>query len=151
MYGILASIVDIIHIVVIVFILWGILIKRTSRLKIFHDYFCIMVFILQIICGFKCPLVILSDQLRHLENPEYEIAFTPFTEKLFMKLFGISISSNLVFIVIALLAVVGITHLLTVRKLKKDKNRIQLHLHCFKLKYVKRPVPIMGPTFFLFI
>lgn len=124
MYGILAQIVDIIHIVVIVFMLWGILIKRTSRLKIFHDYFCIMVLILQLICGFKCPLVILSDQLRHLENPEYEIAFTPFTEKIFMKLFGISISSNLVFIVIALLAVLGIAHLLTVRKLKKDKNKI---------------------------
>lgn len=124
MYGILANIVDIVHLVVIVFMLWGILVKSHSRIKIFHDYFCIMVFLLQLICGFKCPLVILADQLRHLENPEYTVAYTPFTEKIFMKLFGISISSNLVFIVIALLAVIGIAHLLTVRKLEKDKNRI---------------------------
>lgn len=124
MYGTLAYIVDTIHLVVIIFMLSGMFFRRASRLKIFHDYFCVMVFILQLICGLKCPLVILADQLRHLENPEYEIAFTPFTEKIFMKLFGISISSNLVFIVIALLAVIGIAHLLTVKKLKKDKNRI---------------------------
>lgn len=123
MYGILACIVDFIHIIVIIFMLGGLFVRYNShpRLRLFHDYFCIMVLILQLICGFKCPLVILSDQLRHLQNPEYEIVFTPFTEKIFMKLFGISISSNLVFIVIALLAVVGIAHLLTVITLKHKK------------------------------
>lgn len=125
MYGVLAKVVDYIHIIVIIFMLSGLIGLRNPRLislKIFHDYFCVMVFVLQLICGLKCPLVILSDQLRHLQNPDYEIAYTPFTEKIFMKLFGISISSNLVLIVIALLAVVGIAHLLTVRKLKKGKS-----------------------------
>lgn len=126
MYGILAKIVDFIHLIVIVFMLAGIVGWRSSRfakLKIFHDYFCTMVLVLQIICGFKCPLVILSDHLRYLQDPTYEIVYTPFTEKLFMKLFGISISSNLVFLIISLLAVVGIAHLLTVRKVKKNKSR----------------------------
>lgn len=126
MYGILANIVDFIHLIVIVFMLAGLLCWKSSRfarLKIFHDYFCTMVLVLQCICGLKCPLVILSDRLRQLQNPEYEIVYTPFTEKLFMKLFGISISSNLVFLVISILAVVGIAHLLTVRKVKKDKSR----------------------------
>ncbi len=126
MYGILANIVDFVHLIVMFFMLAGLRTfknPRFKRIKIFHDYFCIMVFILQIICGFRCPLVILSDQLRHLQNPNYEITYTPFTEKIFMKLFGISISSNLVFIVISLLAVVGIAHLLTVKKLKKNQGR----------------------------
>lgn len=125
MYGILAKIVDFIHIIVIIFMLGGIVTRYKShpRLKIFYDYFCILVLTLQIICGLKCPLVILSDRLRQLQNPEYEIVYTPFTEKLFMKLFGISISSNLVFLVIALLGVVGIAHLLTVRKLRPPKKR----------------------------
>ena len=94
--------------------------SRYVRVKIFHDYFCIMVLILQVICGLKCPLVILSDHLRHLQNPEYEIVYTPFTEKIFMKLFGISISSNWVFLVISILAVLGISHLLTVKKIRKN-------------------------------
>lgn len=123
MYGILAYLVDLLHIFVIIFMLGGLFSRYKSfpRLKIFYDYFCIMVLTLQVICGLKCPLVILSDQLRHLQNPEYEAVYTPFTEKIFMKLFGISISSNLVFIIIALLAVVAIAHLLTIRKLKKTK------------------------------
>lgn len=120
MYGILAWIVDFIHIIVIIFMLGGTCISPNSYpgIKMFHDYFCVMVLILQIICGLKCPLVILSEQLRHLQNPAYEITYIPFTEKIFMKLFGISISSNLVFIIIALLAVVGIAHILTVLTLK---------------------------------
>lgn len=126
MYSILASIVDFIHIIVIGFMLLGLVnwkSPRFARLKIFHDYFCVMVFVLQVICGFKCPLVILADQLRHLQNPQYEILYTPFTEKIFMKLFGISISSNLVFLVISILAVVGIAHLLTVHKIKKQRSQ----------------------------
>ena len=127
MYGILANIVDFIHLIVIVFMLAGIVDWKSSRyvrVKIFHDYFCIMVLILQVICGLKCPLVILSDHLRHLQNPEYEIVYTPFTEKIFMKLFGISIYSNWVFLVISILAVLGISHLLTVKKIRKNKSRM---------------------------
>lgn len=127
MYGMFAKVVDFIHLLVIIFMFIGLLgLKnpRFIRIKIFHDYFCLMVLFLQLMCGFKCPLVILSDQLRHLENPKYEIAYTPFTEKIFMKLFGISISSNLVFIIIALLAVVGVAHLFTVKKLKKIKTEL---------------------------
>lgn len=123
MYETLAYVVDFIHIIVIIFMLGGLFARSNSRLKIFHDYFCIMVLILQLICGLKCPLVILADQLRQLQNPEYQVVYTPFTEKLFMKLFGISISGNIVFIVIALLAVVGIAHLLTVLTLKPPKKR----------------------------
>lgn len=125
MYDILAKVVDFIHLIVIIFMVSGLIFFKSPRfikVKIFHDYFCMMVLILQLICGCKCPLVILADNLRHLQNPEYEIKFTPFTEKIFMKLFGISISSNLVFIIIALLAVLGFAHLLTVITLKKIKR-----------------------------
>lgn len=121
MYIILANIVDFIHILVLIFILGGLFISyngKLRRVRIFHDYFVILVLILQSICGLKCPLVILSDNLRHLGDPSYEILYEPFTEKLFMKLFGISISSNLVLIVILLLAVLAIAHILTVRKIK---------------------------------
>lgn len=120
MYIILANIVDFIHILVIIFMLGGLFnfYDKKMRLRIFYDYFVILVLILQIICGLKCPLVILSDNLRHLGDPSYEILFEPFTEKLFMKLFGISISSNLVLIVILLLAVLAISHILTIKKIK---------------------------------
>ena len=45
MYGILANIVDFIHLIVIVFMLAGIVDWKSSRyvrVKIFHDYFCII-------------------------------------------------------------------------------------------------------------
>lgn len=124
MYNLLAIAVDCVHVVVIIFMLGGIVITNTKnkiliRVKIFHDYFCVLVLILQIIYGLKCPLVVLSDYLRYLDNPNYKIFYQPFTEKLFMKLFGISISSNLILLVILLLAVLGIAHLLTIKKIKR--------------------------------
>lgn len=124
MYNLLAIAVDCVHVVVIIFMLGGIVITNTKnkiliRVKIFHDYFCVLVLVLQIIYGLKCPLVVLSDYLKYLDNPNYQIYYQPFTEKLFMKLFGISISSNLILLVILLLAVLGIAHLLTIKKIKK--------------------------------
>lgn len=117
MYTILANVVVVIHIVVIIFMMGGLLLpKRWKRTRVFHSYFCIMVLILQIIYGFKCPLIVLEEYLRKLGDPEYKIIWTPFTERIFMRLFGISISSNIVFIIIALLAVLGIAQLLTMKK-----------------------------------
>lgn len=120
MYTILANVVVAIHLVVIIFMIGGLLLpKKWKRTRIFHSYFCIMVVLLQIIYGFKCPLVFLEEYLWQLGNPEYEITLTPFTERIFMRLFGFSISSNIVFIIIMLLAVLGIAQLLTMRTMKK--------------------------------
>ena len=84
MYTILANVVVAIHIVVIIFMIGGHLLpKKWKRTRIFHSYFCIMVFLLQIIYGLKCPLVVLEEYLRQLGNPEYEITWTPFTENIY--------------------------------------------------------------------
>ena len=45
-----------------------------------------------------------------------------FTERIFMRIFGFSISSNIVFIIIMLLAVLGIVQLLTMRTMKKGDD-----------------------------
>lgn len=95
---------------------------KLKRIGIFHDYFCIFVVILQVIFGFRCPLVILSDRLKLLADPYYSIAYEPFTEKLFIEWFGISISSNLVLLVILLLGVLGMSHILTNRKINKGRK-----------------------------
>lgn len=125
MYGILANIVTVIHFVVIVFMIGGVLLPKKwqrTKIKIFHSYFAIMVLVVQVIYGFKCPLVVLEEYLRKLDNPDYVIKMTPFTERLFMKLFGISISSNVIICIIALLAVLGIAQLLTMRETKKGED-----------------------------
>lgn len=123
MYTILSNVVVVIHFVVIIFMIGGILLpKKWKRTRIFYSYFCIMVFLLQIIYGFKCPLAILEEYLYQLGNPEYEITWTPFTERIFMRLFGFSISSNIILIIIMLLAVLGITELLTMRAMKKGDD-----------------------------
>lgn len=122
MYGILANIVVAIHFVVIVFMVGVFLLPKKwqrTRTKIFHSYFCVMVFVVQVIYGFKCPLVVLEEYLRQLDDPNYIITWTPFTERLFMKLFGISISSNAIICIIALFAILGIAQLLTMREMKK--------------------------------
>lgn len=122
MYAILANIVVAIHILVMIFMVGGFLLpkkwKRT-RVKIFHYYFCALVFVLQVIYGFNCPLIVLEEYLRQLDDPNYIIRFTPFTERLFMKLFGISISKNVIICISASLAILGIAQLLTMRKMKK--------------------------------
>lgn len=123
MYNVLANIVVAIHIVVIVFMLGGFVFpKKWKRTKIFHSNFCVMVFIVQVFYGFKCPLVVLEEYLRQLDNPDYNITWTPFTERLFMKLFGISISSNAIICIIALLAIIGIAQLLTMIETKKGDD-----------------------------
>ena len=125
MYGILADIVVAIHFVVVVFMVAGVLLPkkwRKTKIKIFHSYFCVMVLIFQVIYGFHCPLVVLEEYLRQLDNPNYVRTMTPFTERLFMKLFGISISSNVILCIIVLFAIIGIAQLLTMRKTKKGEN-----------------------------
>lgn len=123
MYGVLADMVVAIHIVVTVFMVGGYLLpKKWKRTKIFHSNFCVMVFIVQVMYGFKCPLVVLEEYLRQLDNPNYIITWTPFTERLFMKLFGISISSDAIICIIALLAIIGIAQLLTMRATKKGDD-----------------------------
>lgn len=123
MYNVLANMVFAIHIVVIVFMLGGFIFpKKWKKARIFHSNFCVMVFIVQVIYGFKCPLVVLEEYLRKLDNPDYIITRTPFTERLFMKLFGISISSNAIICIIALLAIIGIAQLLTMIETKKGDD-----------------------------
>ena len=120
-YEFLANVVAFIHLVVIAFMLGGeLLSKKWRRIKIFHSSFCFMVFILQLVCGLKCPLVILEQRLRQLANPEYVINWTPFTEKIIKRFFGFSISKDIIFVIIAMLAVVGVAQLITIKKLKED-------------------------------
>ena len=122
MYRTLADIVVVIHIIVVVFMLGGLLLpKKWKRIKIFHSCFNVMVLVAQAIYGFKCPLVVLEEYLRKLDNPNYIVTWTPFTERLFMRLFGISISSNAILCVIILCAVIGIAHLLTVFSMKREE------------------------------
>jgi len=123
MYGVLANIIFVIHILIIVFMVGGALLPtkwKTKKIKIFHCYFSILVCFVQSIYGFRCPLIILEEHLRQLDNPNYVIKHTPFTEGLFMNLFGISISDDLVTCIILLLAIIGIAQLLTIKTTKKE-------------------------------
>lgn len=121
-YEFLANVVVFIHLVVIAFMLGGQLLskKKWRRIKIFHSSFCFMVFILQLVCGLKCPLVILEQRFRQLANPEYVINWTPFTERIIKRFFGFSISKDIIFVIIAMLAIVGVAQLITMKKLKED-------------------------------
>ena len=119
MYRMLANVVVGIHIIVIIFMLGGYFFpKKWKRMRTFHRFFGVTVFVSQILYGLRCPLVVLEQKLRQLDNPSYEMQWTPFTQRLF-KTFGIYISRDVILCVISLIAVVGVTELLTIAATKE--------------------------------
>ncbi len=114
-YKILATLVDIIHILVIIFMIAGNFIpKEFVSLKIFHATFGILVFISQIIMGINCPLSILSNYLRKKADPEYTIIWDSFTLMIARKYFGVTLNQSIVFTCIVIIAVIGLAQLMTI-------------------------------------
>ena len=112
-YKILEIVVNIIHLLVIAFLLGGFLIpKEWIALKTFHSAFGPVVLISQLLMGINCPLTVLSKYLKKKANPDYEIVLDSFTLKLIRKIFGISLNQSIVFILIVIIAVLGLAQLI---------------------------------------
>lgn len=123
MYEILANFVDFIHLIVIIFMLAGLVLPfntRFKRFKTFHSFFCIFVVISQALCGVRCPLVIISQNLRHLGNPEYEVTCNSFVQEIIFNKFNISVPAYIIFLVILLCGGLGAVYLLSKKILKKE-------------------------------
>lgn len=114
-YKLLAIIVDIIHVLVIIFLFSGTFIpKEFFSLKVFHATFSILVLISQIIMGINCPLSVLSNYLRKKADPEYTIIWDSFTLKIARKYFGVTLNQSIVFTCIVIIAVIGLAELVTI-------------------------------------
>ena len=112
-YKILAIVVDIIHLLVLAFMICGFFIpKEWVALKTFHSAFCPTVLISQLLMGANCPLQVLSNYLRKKADTNYEIVMDSFTLKLIRKIFGISLNQSIIFVCVVIFAVIGLAQLI---------------------------------------
>ncbi len=113
-YLALAYVVDILHVILIIFLIYGFcttMVKEKNRTFYFiHGTVVYTAFFTQMLCNFACPMVVLSGHLRALGDPEYELAFfhKPFIVGFMKDVFGLEIS-DMVVVMMMLIFVVACT------------------------------------------
>ena len=91
-YEALALGIDIIHLGVIVYWAGGFFVSSSSHPKFrqIHGIFGVVMFTVQLVFSFRCPLVLVSGYLRELTHPDFTDGwfYNPFTVKLLKSVFG---------------------------------------------------------------
>ena len=107
-YDLLASVVDFIHLLIIVLWLGGWFVSKDHHptFKRFHSIFALVVLPVQMVFSFRCPLVILSTHLRALAHPDNTDIIgwyaQPFVVRMLHETFGFTVSDVCVTMVIVL-------------------------------------------------
>lgn len=106
-YEVLATGVDIIHLIVILYWVGGFFVSKSRypKFRKVHGIFGVVMFTVQLVFSFRCPLVLVSGYLRELAHPGFtnNWIYKPFTVELLKNVFGFQAPE----IVITVIAAIG--------------------------------------------
>jgi len=63
----------------------------------------------QILMGFRCPLYVLENYLRRLDNPEYKVEHSSFVTKIMEESFGFSLRKSAVLTIIIIISAITLS------------------------------------------
>ena len=119
-YEALALGVDILHLIVIVYWVGGFFVSssRHPKFRKIHGTFGVVMFTVQLVFSFRCPLVLVSGYLRELAHPGFTDSwlYQPFTVELLKSMFGFQAPDIVITVITAIGTGLMIVTLLNIRK-----------------------------------
>lgn len=111
--------VDIIHLIVIVYWAGGFFVSSQNHPKFrqIHATFGVVMFTVQLIFSFRCPLVLISGHLRELANPGFTDTwlYKPFVVELLKNTFGFQTSNIVITVITAIGTGLMVVTILSIR------------------------------------
>lgn len=112
--------VDIIHLIVCVYWVGGFFVssRRHPRFRQIHGTFGVVMFTVQLVFSFRCPLVLISGYLRELANPGFtdKWLYQPFIVELLKSMFGFTAPDIVITVITAIGTGLMIVTLLNIRR-----------------------------------